>query len=238
LGRVYVVDGTLRGEVEYGDADWSLGRLYGSGESFGGDVTVAGDLDGDGQDDLVVDGDERSFVFYGPVIEFGNEFDSDLRLDWGRFVDSVEPAGDVGGDGLPDLIGTTGYGARVFSASTPRSLGATDAASSYSCDVYVKRGQGIGDADADGTPDLAFDTVDLSPDSAQNHNLWIVPAEAEGVWDCARAGTFVPMGRAGAGDVRVVDLDEDGVTEVAVAYWTIDELRGAVVLTQDFIWGD
>jgi hypothetical protein len=83
-------------------------------ESFGNSVCTAGDVNGDGQSDIIIGdsyyllGDGRALVYLG----FRAETSMELQWDWksdghqdnGWLGHSVASAGDVNGDGHPDVI--------------------------------------------------------------------------------------------------------------------------------------
>ncbi|ALQ50858.1 integrin alpha [Nitrosomonas ureae] len=134
-GSSYVVFGKASGfdaTVDLSDLDGSNGfRLDKRGlyDFFGVSVSTAGDVNGDGFDDVIVGGLESvsnrvgfgsSYVVYGKASGFDATVDlSDLdgsdgfRLDGeekiGRLNTSVSNAGDVNGDGFDDVIVSGGY---------------------------------------------------------------------------------------------------------------------------------
>ena len=116
-GESFVVFGSSDGfaaEFDLDDIDGSNGfALLGAGYSVSG----AGDVNGDGIDDLIIgapytDAGGESFVVFGSSDEFAAEFDLDdidgfviQSLDSGNgFGRSVSGAGDVNNDGIDDLI--------------------------------------------------------------------------------------------------------------------------------------
>ena len=113
-GRTYVFYGPVSGSMIATDAD---AILFGEdlNDSFGNSVASAGDVDGDGQADLVVganqlfnEGTGKAYLFKGPIA--GNIQASDATAIFtgeaaqDLFGTSVASAGDFNGDGLADVL--------------------------------------------------------------------------------------------------------------------------------------
>ncbi|TET45637.1 T9SS type A sorting domain-containing protein [candidate division TA06 bacterium] len=74
---------------------------------FGRTVSAAGDVDGDGFDDVIVGApgsDGRAVVFLGPDLESAIPLTEPVPERWANFGISVSGAGDVNGDGFDDVI--------------------------------------------------------------------------------------------------------------------------------------
>jgi len=145
----------------------------GTSDQFGSSVSGAGDVNGDGFDDLIVgaSGDDNisgnsgsARVFSGADGSVLYTFDGDAFLD--RFGASVSGAGDVNGDGFDDVIvgvskdddnrpccqsGAVGS-ARVFSGVDGSVLYTFDGDSSR--DRFGASVSGAGDVNGDGIPDM------------------------------------------------------------------------------------
>ena len=180
-GAVYVYYGSTAGldtssEDKLSVADAAYQDLFGA--TFG--VAGAGDLDGDGYDDLLatayLDDDDGSgsgslFVYYGGAsrslagtVEEVNASDASSGAMFGW---SVAAAGDIDADGYADIaVGAVGDGTRGsnagavyvyhgasggLSTSSEQKITASDGASG---DRFAITLQGAGDVDADGYDDL------------------------------------------------------------------------------------
>ncbi len=115
-GQVYIFNGPLAGERQVSTANAIITGSFGS-ESFGASVAAAGDMNGDGVNDIIVgaprfplndNGTGRAYIFYGPVTGTKIATDANAIL-FGEnlndsFGQSVAGAGDVNGDGKADVI--------------------------------------------------------------------------------------------------------------------------------------
>ena len=79
---------------------------------FGMDLTCLGDISGDGIDDIIINQDNREYIYYG-----GYPFDTvpDLALDW-LYTTDMENVGDINNDGFDDVL--LAYDMYLFSLST------------------------------------------------------------------------------------------------------------------------
>jgi hypothetical protein len=120
-GRVFVYHGSATGLSA--TADWTAeGNQVGSG--FGGSVGTAGDVNGDGYDDVVIGADHNQYHEYGDALVYhGSASGLSATAAWrvkgdqegDLFGHAVATAGDVNGDGYDDvLVGAPRYENRIF----------------------------------------------------------------------------------------------------------------------------
>jgi hypothetical protein len=115
-GKAFLFNGPLSGERTAASADAIITGSF-SNESFGASVASAGDVNGDGVNDVIVGAPRfplngadtgRAYVFFGPIAGSMIATDADVII-FGEAVNdgfgkSVARAGDVNGDGVDDVI--------------------------------------------------------------------------------------------------------------------------------------
>ncbi|HTE05886.1 MAG TPA: integrin alpha [Planctomycetota bacterium] len=220
-GRVLVLAGQS-GEV--------LFELVGAapGDDLGRAVAGAGDLNGDGFDDMIVGapGADAAGTNSGLVHVLSGATGTDLYTVAGAapsdgFGSAVASAGDVDGDGVGDLIvgapaadphGPSSGSARVLSGGTGATLLLITGATAYErCGASVA---GAGDVDLDGHADLAVGSPNRTVGGAMVGSVRLVSGATGATLltlDGDEAAGDFGFAVAGAGDV-----DGDGVPDLAV----------------------
>ena len=189
---------------------------------FGNSVSGAGDVNGDGFDDLIVgapgiffnDGANRG----GARVLSGSDgsalfsFFGDSANDF--FGISVSGAGDVNGDGIADLVvGAAGDdrsgSTRVLSGSDGSVLLAFDGNSIS--DSFGEAVSGAGDVNGDGFDDLIVGGLDNDPNSPVSGTVRVISGSDGGTlytFDGDSVGDFFGDSVSGAGDVNNDGFDD------------------------------
>ncbi len=215
----------------------ALYSLYGEADDdlLGWSVSRLGDLNGDGSDDFLVGApghDSPAGESRGKVSVFSGATGEVLRFwygeqGWSTFGGAVSGAGDVNGDGTPDiLVGAAAYDgpagwqsgkAYVYSGAAGELLWSWDAEGEYH--FLGQSVSGAGDVDADGFPDVIVGAPGFgSPDNGFPGRAYVYSGATgallwwwEGEVDGDRYGRSV----SGAGD-----FNGDGFDDLIVgAYW-------------------
>ncbi len=115
-GQVFIFNGPLNGQLTVADADATITGSF-ANESFGASVASAGDVNGDGINDIIVGaprfplngvGTGRAYIFFGPISGslFATQADATIfgeALNDG-FGRSVAAGNDINGDGMADVV--------------------------------------------------------------------------------------------------------------------------------------
>ena len=202
------------------------------GDRFGAAVASAGDVDCDGVVDILVGApgacvngrsSGSAYVFSGRTAEVLIEFDGERAGD--AFGSSVAGAGDIDGDGVPEIIvgapgarqaGFDSGSVRVYSgadASIVYTFHGTDAGDRFGCDV-----SGGGDHDADGVPDVVVGA--LQPRGGPGYARVFSGRDASILYTF---GGQEPGDAFGISVAALGDLDGDGGAEVLVGAPRSDE---------------
>lgn len=174
------VAGANQGRVDEGAEVFHVGA--GADDDFGCGI-LSSDLNGDGLVDLVAVGLLQSHVFYGPLSGLvADASDRDVHVD--LYSKGLGLAGDVDGDGLPELLGrTNGFGGFGWVMSVERAgeVGADDVGAVYECSRVVDRivaGASRVSPDGDGSGRLLFE---LRANTAERQRqVWVTDAVADG----------------------------------------------------------
>ncbi len=244
-GAAYLVLGPVEGELGLASAD---ARLRGMGEDAyaGAAVASAGDVNGDGNDDLLVGayGDDTAssnagaaFLLLGPVSGTSDLASADARLLGAASKDyagaSVAGLGDVDGDGFDDVaVGAWGHDAGAVGAGAVHVVygpvaGDIDLAQADVTLLGASRGDHMGtavvaagDLDGDGRADILVgaEDEDSGGDNAGAAYLFR-GAPIDGTTADEADLILVGAGkdhRAGASLAVAGDLDGDGETDLVV----------------------
>jgi hypothetical protein len=217
---------------------WSEGEL--SGEDYGMAVAGAGDLNGDGYDDIAVGAPKSSqavyragaaFVFYGAPqglndtagwVRGGSKKGDEYGM-------SVSGAGDVNGDGYDDLaVGAPLYHSGQYQSGAAFVYYGSETGLRLAADWMVVSTQqdseygyavaGAGDVNGDGCDDLLVGGRYYSSGETLNGTVFLYYGSSEGLsttpnwtYESPQAGATLGMAVDGAGD-----LNGDGFDDVIV----------------------
>jgi hypothetical protein len=264
-GAVWILfmagDGTVSSHSKISETSGGLLGRLGNNVEFGHALACAGDVDGDGVADLAVgsprDGDGGPkhgavwLLFLNPdgtvkaeqkISETSGGFTGDLQNS-DEFGRSVASAGDVDGDGIPDLAvgalndddGSQQVGAiwiLLLNADgtvrdNPKISGTVGGFGGDldNSDDFARSLASLGDLDGNGVPDLAAGTLNDDDGGANRGAVWIVFLAADGTAigeqkisssEGGFAGPLADGDGFGRGVAAVGDLDGNGVPDLLV----------------------
>ncbi len=201
--------------------------------NFGDTVAGPGDVTGDGVPDIVVGAPREAgveplsgnaYVFSGADGTLVRTLASPTAREDGQFGDLVAAAGDLTGDGVPDILVTARNEGppdaspfsrpgrvHLFSGATGAWVLAFDSGSETSAAQYGVAAVPVGDLDLDGTPDVAVGAF-----SENNNGRVTLFSGATGAILRTLDSSSPPQGGGGLG-VAIApagDVDGDGVPDV------------------------
>jgi len=206
-------------------------------DTFGYSLANAGDVDLDGVPDLIIGAlmtDLNGFIQVGSAYVYSGATRAQLyrfdgEADFDDFAFAVDGAGDVNGDGVPDLIvgsvladpnGLVDAGsAFVYSGATGLQLYRFNG--QFPGDELGSAVAGIGDVNGDGFDDLAVGAILASPNGVSNAGSVFVYSGFDGTqlyrYDGAGVDDRLGLSVSAAGD-----FDADGRPDFMVGDWSAD----------------
>jgi hypothetical protein len=238
-GKAYVYYGSSSGLSPV--ANWSVQGTQ-NGQQFASSVQAAGDVNGDGYDDVVVgsSGTNAAYVFHGSATGLSTTaaWTTQIAQAIAQFGSSVGTAGDVNGDGYSDVIvgallfdnGQTDEGKAFLYHGSPLGLAATPAWTAEGDQAGALFGTSLGtagDVNRDGYADVIvgaplYDNVESAEGRAFVYLGSTSGLATAPTWTAESDQIAANLGRsvAGAGDVN-----GDGYADVIVGASTFDHTQ-------------
>ena len=240
FGAVFVYHGSPTGLSE--TANWVIEGDKGDNFSFfASSVSTAGDVNGDGYDDVIVgeeyftggqDDEGRAFVYHGSATGLSTtpNWTAEGDQEYANFGNSVSAAGDVNGDGYDDVIigayyydnGESNEGqAFVYHGSatgldnTPNWIGQSDQEKAY----FGKAVGNAGDVNDDGYADIIIGAHLYDNPEPGEGQAFVYHGSATGLSispDWTGPGSDQPVSRLGYSVYTAGDVNGDGFRDVIV----------------------
>ena len=238
-GRAYVYYGSTTGLST--TAAWTAESNQ-EGAGFGGSVSSAGDVNGDGYDDVIVGAwgyengqiyEGRAYVYYGSTTGLSTtaNWTKESDLPEARYGRSVSTAGDVNGDGYDDVIvglnsgdysnGVTDEGRAFVYHGSASGLSTTAAWTGKSDQVRCYYGYSVstaGDVNGDGYDDVIVGACEYGNGQTHEGRAYVYHGSATGLGNTAVWITESNQAEAyyGISVSTAGDVNSDGYDDVIV----------------------
>ncbi len=228
-GRAYVFSG------DDGSLLYTLVSPNPSGQGrFGCAVSGAGDVDGDGRDDVAVAalyengavlGCGRAYVISGSTGGVIHALESPNPQWASYFGTSIARVGDLDGDGIDDLAvgawledgGATRAGrAYVFSGQNADLIHTLESPNPETTGGFGKSVAGLGDANADGCPDLIVGACLEDGGAAQAGRAYVMSGQTGSVLHTLESPNPEWLGGFGWSVAGIGDVNANGCPDIAV----------------------
>jgi hypothetical protein len=241
-GEIFIFNGPLSGTRTVASADATITGSF-DNESFGASIASAGDINGDGVNDIVIGAPRfplngadtgRAYVFFGPVsgsliatqadaIIFGEAVNDDFGV-------SVAGGKDINGDGVPDVIvgadqlfANAGAGkAYVFYGPVSGNIQAANAGAiligEVDRDLFGTSVTSVGDFNGDGISDVTVGAPDNGSGGVRSGRAYTFFGPLSGTIAAASADSIVTGSNQDELGMSVAggDINADGAPDLIV----------------------
>lgn len=200
-----------------------------------GVVTAAGDVDGDGSEDLIVANMGKNYDEINAYSAAGADIFASNFVAYSTNKSVSTASADFDGNGVAEIV--VGQGVTTASAAYVRVFGNSNGTlvdtGVYFQAASTKNGVNVatGDVDGDGKPEI-ITAIAVGTVTGAQVTIWKINVDARGLWTVYKSAT-ISVGSTVAGvQLATGDVNSDGIDEIVVA--TTTSTTSGKALIQEF----